>query len=36
MMQYQAEAMEVLHRFPESEARSAMEELVQYVTERRY
>ncbi|PSK94792.1 polyprenyl synthetase family protein [Taibaiella chishuiensis] len=36
MMQYQAEAMEVLHRFPESEARNAMEELVQYVTERRY
>lgn len=36
MFQYQKEAMEILHRFPESEARLAMEELVNYVTERRY
>jgi octaprenyl-diphosphate synthase len=36
MMEYQREAMEILHRFPESEARTAMEELVHYVTERRY
>ncbi len=36
MMQYQKEAMEILYQFPESEARTAMEELVEYVTERRY
>ncbi len=36
MLEYQKEAMEILHRFPESEARTAMEELVHYVTERRY
>jgi len=36
MLAYQQEAMALLHQFPESEARTAMEELVQYVTERRY
>ncbi len=36
MLQYQKEAMEILYRFPESESRTAMEELVHYVTERRY
>jgi octaprenyl-diphosphate synthase len=36
MMQYQKEAMEILYQFPESPSRSAMEELVKYVTERRY
>ncbi|MFA6057141.1 MAG: polyprenyl synthetase family protein [Taibaiella sp.] len=36
MVQYQKEAMEILYRFPESPARTAMEELVNYVTERRY
>lgn len=36
MIQYQKEAMEILYRFPESPARTAMEELVSYVTERRY
>lgn len=36
MIQYQQEAMEILYRFPESPARTAMEELVHYVTERRY
>lgn len=36
MIQYQKEAMEILYRFPESPARTAMEELVNYVTERRY
>lgn len=36
MLQYQKEAMEILYQFPESEARSSMEELVEYVTERRY
>ena len=36
MMQYQREAMEILYRFPESPSRTAMEELVNYVTERRY
>jgi octaprenyl-diphosphate synthase len=36
MVQYQKDAMEILYRFPESPARTAMEELVNYVTERRY
>ncbi|WP_240432821.1 polyprenyl synthetase family protein [Taibaiella koreensis] len=36
MLSYQREAMALLHQFPESEARTAMEELVHYVTERRY
>jgi octaprenyl-diphosphate synthase len=36
MMTYQQEAMAILHQFPESEARVAMESLVYYVTERRY
>lgn len=36
MLQYQKEAMEVLYQFPKSEARDSMEELVHYVTERRY
>jgi len=36
MVQYQQEAMEILYQFPESPARDAMEELVNYVTERRY
>lgn len=36
MLQYQKEAMEILYCFPESESRTAMEELVHYVTERRY
>ena len=36
MLQYQREAMVILHQFPISEARNAMEELVSYVTERRY
>ncbi len=36
MLQYQKEAMDILYRFPESDSRNAMEELVHYVTERRY
>ncbi|KAA5537251.1 polyprenyl synthetase family protein [Taibaiella lutea] len=36
MMQYQKEAMDILYQFPESPSRTAMAELVQYVTERRY
>jgi len=36
MMQYQKEAMEILHSFPDSPSRKAMEDLVHYVTERRY
>lgn len=36
MIQYQKEAMEVLYTFPESPSRKAMEDLVKYVTERRY
>lgn len=36
MMHYQNEAMHILKQFPESEARTAMEQLVNYVTERKY
>ena len=36
MQQYQEEAMELLFQFPESPERTAMEALVQYVTERKY
>jgi octaprenyl-diphosphate synthase len=36
MLQFQAEAMEILREFPPSEARDAMEQLVRYVTERRH
>lgn len=36
MMAYQKEAMDILSQFPESPSRTAMAELVQYVTERRY
>jgi len=36
MMQYQKEAMDILYKFPESPSRTAMAELVKYVTERRY
>jgi octaprenyl-diphosphate synthase len=36
MMQYQKEAMDILYQFPESPSRTAMAELVQYVTDRRY
>lgn len=36
MMEYQKEAMDILHQFPESPSRTAMAELVKYVTERRY
>lgn len=36
MMEYQKEAMDILYQFPESPSRAAMEELVKYVTERRY
>ncbi len=36
MKQYQKEALEMLHQFPESLARNAMEELVNYVIERKY
>lgn len=36
MLQYQREAMDILHGFPDSEARQAMESLVHYVTERRH
>ena len=34
MYQYRKEAFDILHTFPESEARNALEELVVYVTER--
>lgn len=36
MEAYQQEALDILHTFPESEARDAMEELVAYVTKRKY
>ncbi len=36
MVAYQQEAMEILRKFPHSEARDAMERLVAYVTERRH
>lgn len=36
MKDYQAEAMEMLATYPDSEARRAMEELVSYVIERKY
>ncbi len=36
MKQYQAEALEMLQQFPKSLARDAMEELVNYVIERKY
>lgn len=36
MEDYQQEALDILHTFPASEARDAMEELVAYVTKRKY
>src|SRR5690606_148725 len=36
MEAYQQEALDILHTFPASEARDAMEELVAYVTKRKY
>lgn len=36
MKQYQAEALGMLLKYPETEARKAMEELVNYVIERKY
>ncbi len=36
MLAYQTEAINILEQFPESEARTAMEELVNYVTQRKY
>lgn len=36
MEQYQKEALEILHHYPESPDRAAMEELVNYVIARRY
>lgn len=36
MEDYQQEALNILHTFPASEARDAMEELVAYVTKRKY
>lgn len=36
MLKYQSEAMQILFQFPESPSRKAMEDLVKYVTERRY
>jgi octaprenyl-diphosphate synthase len=36
METYQKEALAILHQFPESAARAAMESLVKYVTERKY
>lgn len=36
MMAFRDEAIEILYRFPESPARSALEELVRYTTDRAY
>ncbi len=36
MVTYQQEALDILSQFPESDARHAMEALVNYVTQRRY
>ena len=36
MKQYKEEALIILHKFPESPARAAMEELVNYVIDRKY
>lgn len=36
MQQYQQEAITILQQFPPSPARAAMEELVEYVTQRKY
>jgi len=36
MMQYKDEAMKLLHSYPDSSARQAMEELVNYVIDRKY
>jgi octaprenyl-diphosphate synthase len=35
MIQYQQEALSILHTFPESEARNALENLVYFVTKRK-
>ena len=36
MNQYKKEALDILHRFPESPARQGLEDLVLYVTDRKY
>jgi len=36
MQAYQTEALDILQQFPESAARAAMEDLVHYVTQRKY
>jgi len=36
MIQYRDEALEILHRYPKSEVRDALEELVRYTTDRKY
>ncbi len=36
MMQFKEEALEILHTYPESKAREAMEQLVNYVIDRKY
>lgn len=36
MIEYQNEALSILHEFPESESRDAMEDLVNFVSDRKY
>ena len=36
MKQYKQEALEILHTYPETPARKAMEELVDFVIDRKY
>ncbi|HEY8399494.1 MAG TPA: polyprenyl synthetase family protein, partial [Flavihumibacter sp.] len=36
MFQYRDEALSILHAFPESDTRRALEELVRFTTDRKY
>jgi octaprenyl-diphosphate synthase len=36
MNEYKEEAIRILHQFPENEIRQGLEDLVRYVTERKY
>ena len=36
MIQYRDEALAILHSFPDSPVRAAMEELVRFTTDRKY
>lgn len=36
MIQYRDEALSILHEFPETDSRLALEELVRFTTDRKY